>query len=75
MSESWENTRKSVRQLKNIWQNADEGTKYDIAFWGIGLTFIGLAIVAQFGMNGALFCIGIIFWRAGCVGLGLNGEK
>ena len=69
MTDSWEETRKSLRKLKTIWQEADDDTKYDIAFWLIGLALMGLAIVAHFGSTGALFCMGLLIWKAGCVGV------
>ena len=69
MSDSWAGTRKSLRRLRAIWNEADEDTKYDISFWIIGLAFMALAIVSQFGTAGALFCVGLVIWKAGCVGL------
>ena len=70
MSESWEATRKSVRRLVTLWKEADQDTKYDISFLVIGLAFMALAIVQQFGSAGALFCVGLVIWKAGSIGLG-----
>ncbi len=69
MSESWANTRKSLQRLGTIWKEADQDTKHDIAFWLIGLVFMAMAIISQFGTAGALFYVGLVIWKAGCIGL------
>ena len=70
MSESWEATSKSVRRLVTLWKEADQDTKYDISFLVFGLAFMALAIVSRFGLDGALFCMGLVIWKAGCINLG-----
>ena len=74
-SGSWTNTRKSLLRLKNFWQKADEDTKYDMIFWFGGMTMMALAIVDQFGWSGAVFCLGLVIWRAGSVGTGAVNER
>jgi len=69
MSDSWAGTRKSLQRLKTLWKEADEDTKYDISFCLIGLALMALAIISQFGAVGALFCVGLVIWKAGSVGL------
>jgi len=69
MSDSWAGTRKSLRRLGIAWNEADQDTKYDISFWIIGLSLMAVAIIYQFGAAGTLFCVGLVIWKAGCVGL------
>lgn len=65
MTDTWSNTRASVNRLKTLWQNADEDTRWDLGFWATGLAMMAVAIVAQFGWIGAMFCAGFVIWGAG----------
>lgn len=69
MSEAWQASRVSIRRLKAALQKADEDTRYAIAFWTIGLLMMAIAITAQFGGLGFLFCAGLVIWAAGMQGL------
>jgi len=65
MSDSWANTKASINRLKNGWQESDEDTRWDIGFWTLGLAMMAVAIVAQFGWIGFLFCVGFVIWGVG----------
>lgn len=65
VSDSWSNTRSSMKRLKAVWGQADEDVRWDIGFWGAGLIIMGASIVIQFGWVGLLFCTGVLIWHAG----------
>ena len=69
MSESWSSTRESINRLKAALRDADEDTRYNVAFWAAGLLMMALAIVGQFGALGWLFCSGVVIYAAGRHGL------
>ena len=64
MSDTFANTRASFTRLKRLWQQADEDTRWDLKFWATGLAMMAIAIVAQFGWIGALFCAGLVIWAS-----------
>lgn len=61
---SWEHTRESWNRLATSLAEADEDVRYAFFFWVLGLSMMGIAIVAQFGWVGLLFCLGAIIWHA-----------
>ncbi len=65
MTETWSHTRDSVQRLRTALQEADEDTRYKFAFWVIGLAMMAIAITAQFGWLGGLFCSGMVVRAAG----------
>lgn len=62
MSETFEQTRASCRKLRIEWSNASESARYGLAFWIVGLTLMGGAIITQFGWAGFAFCVGLLLW-------------
>lgn len=62
MSDTWSDTRSSVRRLKAALLEADGDTRWDLGFWAVGLVMMAAAIVVQFGIWGLLFCGGFITW-------------
>lgn len=69
MSETWSATRTSISRLKAAWRDADEDTRWSLGFWAVGIAMMAVAIVAQFGWLGVLFCAGLLVWAAGTQGL------
>lgn len=65
MSEAWEASRASIRRLKLALYEADEDTRYKFSLWVAGFALMVTAIVLQFGWPGALFCVGLVVWKAG----------
>lgn len=72
MSETWKASRESIRRLRSALREADDNTRFDVAFWAIGLSIMAVAIVAHFGWPGFWFCVGLVIWRAGSQGLSKN---
>ena len=65
MSETWHHALGSLQRLKAALRDADEDTRYRFAFWLSGLSLMALAIIAQFGWLGAVFCVGCVVRAAG----------
>jgi hypothetical protein len=64
MSETFSSTRASIAKLKKSWSEADQDTRWDVGFWAAGLLMMAVAITAQFGGFGFLFCAGFVIWTA-----------
>lgn len=65
MSDTWTHARASLRRLKTALDEADEDTRWKFGFWLTGIATMAVALVAQFGWVGALFCAGALLWAAG----------
>lgn len=69
MSDTFAASKASIRRLAAALREADSDTRYDFAFWAIGIAVMAVAIIMQFGWNGASFCGGFLLWAAGNHGL------
>lgn len=64
MTETYAEARASIGRLKALLRDADEDTRWMFGFWLAGLFMMGGAIIGVFGWNGAMFCLGIVIWKA-----------
>lgn len=64
MSETFREARDSINRLKTALREADEDTLFMFFLWVVWLATMSVAIVAQFGAWGALFCFGLVIWKS-----------
>lgn len=74
MSDTFASTRASFKRLRENWREADEDTRFDLGFWAAGLTMMAVAIVAQFGLWGFVFCSGFLIWVSANSALGRTDD-
>lgn len=62
MSGWFAETKASWAKLKLTLSEADEEDRRRFRYWAVGLGSMAVAIVAQFGWYGLLFCAGFVLW-------------